>query len=168
MVTLEGIITAFEESLLFSVTVTFPAGAGLERTIGNDVLWPRPTLAFDGIVIDPNIETVTVAVVSARFGSELAWIVALPIASPLTGINRVVAFTGNDTTEGTVATFVSDEDRLMDKPAGAGLDKASVRLPEPPVPTVRVGGLKLIVPETATPWLSPSNPGEEAVTVTEP
>ena len=151
MKTDDGITTAFEESLVPSVTVTPPAGAGEESVTANAVLWPRPTLALDGIAIDPNIETVTAAVVSARFGSELAWIVAEPFASPLTGLNRVVAFAGNEIEEGTVATFVSEEVRLMDKPAGAGLDNASVRLPEPPVPTVKVGGLKLIVPETATP-----------------
>ena len=56
-------------SLLVSVTVTPPAGAGVVRVTANGTDWPTPTVAPAGSVIEPGLATVTLAVVSVIPGA---------------------------------------------------------------------------------------------------
>jgi hypothetical protein len=118
--------------------------------------------------MSPSKATLTVAVVSARFGSEFAWIDVVPIATPVTGTVTLVAFAWNVIEAGTVATPVLSELRAIVSPAGAGADRLSVRFPVPPTPTVRLETVKLSVAVTWTDLLSPSKPGADAVMVAVP
>jgi len=67
MKTLAGAIETFELSLLVRFTVTPPAGAPSERVTANVIVWPSPTVAFDGRLIVPTLATVTAAVVAASW-----------------------------------------------------------------------------------------------------
>jgi hypothetical protein len=97
-----------------------------------------------GSEIAPRTVTVTVAVVSARFGKELAWIVAVPAPTLVTGTLTLVALAGMVTVAGTVATFLLLELRLtVIPPAGAGDDRFSVRFCVATPLIVRVVGEKL-------------------------
>src|SRR5450755_2791110 len=112
--------------------------------------------------------TVTVAVVSARRGRALAWIVAVPVETPVTGTCTVVAPVANDTVAGTVAAAVLLELRLMIVPAGAGEDRVKVRLCGPAPLIERVGGVNVMVPLTCTGWLAEVNPVAVAETLLDP
>ena len=63
-VTLEVTVT-LEGSLLVKVTVTPPAGAGVERVTANGTDCPAPTVTLEANVIEPGLATVTFAVASA-------------------------------------------------------------------------------------------------------
>ena len=83
---------------------------------------------MDGKPIDPALTTVTLAVVSAMFGEELACTVAVPGATPVTATVALVALAAIVTVAGTVATPVLLELRLkVTPPVGAGADRFSVR-----------------------------------------
>ena len=67
-----GVIVTFVMSLLASVMVTPPDGAGADRVIGNATDWPGPTVILEGRTIVPGLTTLTLALVSAIIGNALA------------------------------------------------------------------------------------------------
>ena len=72
ILTVAGETVTFVVSLLLSVTVTPPAGAGAGKVIVNAVERFGPTVTLEGRTMVPALTTVTLAVVSAIFGSALA------------------------------------------------------------------------------------------------
>src|SRR5690242_15449616 len=85
-------------------------------------------LGIDGKLIDPVTCTVTLIVASAMFGRLLAWMTAVPEATPVTGTLVVVAPAPNWTEAGTVAAAGLLEYRLIvTPPAGAGAERARNR-----------------------------------------
>ena len=72
ILTVAGDTVTFVVSLLLSVTVTPPVGAGAGRLIVNAVERFGPTVTLEGRTMVPALTTVTLAVVSAIFGSALA------------------------------------------------------------------------------------------------
>jgi hypothetical protein len=128
MLTLAGEIITFVESLLLSVTVTPPVGAGVPRVTAKATDWVGPTVTLDGKEMVPGATMVMLAVVSGMFGEELAWIVAEPGTTPVTGAVMLEMPAGKATVDGTVATAVLLELKLIVTPAGgAGTDRFSVR-----------------------------------------
>lgn len=127
MLTVDGLTVTLDGSLLASASVTPPAGAGTDKDTGSAADWPTPSVPVAGKLIEPKIATVTVAAVSARFGSALAWMCACPAATLVTGTAAVVPFAAKVTVAGTVATEVLSELRVTVSPAGAGPDRESVR-----------------------------------------
>ena len=122
-------------SVLVSVTLTPPVGAGVPNVTGNDADWLGPTAIFAGKLIVPGGATVTVAVVSGTLGSALAWIVVEPPPTPVTVTFRLVTPAAKFTVEGTEATLGLSELRLTVRPpAGAGADRVramfNVAVPE--------------------------------------
>ena len=169
MRTVAGETVAFVVSVLVSVTVTPPAPAGPDKETAIGADWPGDNDRFDGSPIAPRTATVTVAVVSGRFGKELAWIVAVPAAMLVTGTLTLVEPPGMVTVAGTVATLVLLELRLTVTPLlGAGDDRVSVRFCVAIPLIVRVGGVKLSDAVTSTEPLSLANPGADAVIVADP
>jgi hypothetical protein len=169
MKTVNGETVAFVVSLLARVTVTppVPAGADKETAIGAD--WPGVNERLAGSEIEPRVVTVTVAVVSARFGKELAWIVAVPPATLVTGTLTVVEPARMVTIAGTVAALVLLELKLtVMPPLGAGDERVNVRFCVAIPLIVRVGGVKLSDAVTSTEPLSFANPGADAVIVADP
>ena len=116
-------------------------------------------------------ETVTLALAFPKPG-VLAAIVAEPAATPVTGTFTLVAPVVNVTVPGAVATPVLVELRLAVRPAGAGPDRFNVRFPVEPVVTVRLPGVKKLLPPlettTVTPAFALGIPAALAVIVTEP
>ena len=124
---------------------------------------------FVGRIMPPRIETVTDAVVSARLGSELAWIVAVPGTTPVTGTLTLLVFDAMVTVAGTVAKPVLSELRLtITPPDGAGDERFSVMFCTEPCVTIRLGWAKLRLPVTCTSLLSPVNPVDDALIVADP
>jgi hypothetical protein len=146
----DGEIDSFAVSLLVSVTTVPPAGAGADKVTGNGADSPSPTLAVPGRVMLPSTATETLAVASVRYGSELARIVVLPAATPLTGTVSVLVPAGNGSEAGTDAIPELSEVRFMVKLGGAGAERFSVRVPLPPAPMVRVLEAKLSAAVTRT------------------
>jgi hypothetical protein len=169
IVTLEGETVTFVLSLLLSVTVTPPAGAGVPSVIGNAADWLGPTETLAGRLIAPGGITVTLAVTSPTFGRELAWITVVPTATAVTWTTVLVAFAAKFAVAGTVATFVLLELRLMVKPpAGAGDESSNVSDCATPAVMVAVLEKKLSVAVTLTVLLSPFRPKADAVMVADP
>ena len=77
IVMLAGEIVTFEGSLLTN-KMTVSTGADADSVTAKGMDCPSPTVALDGSVMDPNVTTVTVAVMSTIFGRALAWIMAVP------------------------------------------------------------------------------------------
>src|SRR5579863_5448342 len=128
MVTLADEMVTFVMSLLLRFTVTPPVGAGVPKVTANGTDCVGPTVTFGGRLIVPGAITVTVAVVSAMFGDELACIVVVPGVTPVTGTGMLEMPDGNVTEAGTVATPGLLEVKLMFTPSGgAGTDRLSVR-----------------------------------------
>ena len=95
--------------------------------------------------------TVTVAVVSARLGRALAWIVADPAATPVTGTGTLLAPDAKVTVAGTVATLVLLELKLITVPPdGAGTDRFKVKFCVAVPVIVCISGEKASVPVTCT------------------
>ena len=95
---------------------------------------------------------------SAIFGALLAWIVAVPAPTAVTGTVVVFAPATKLTVAGTVATAVLLELRLMvTPPKGASADSVSVRFCVPPV-KVMLGGVKATVAVTCTDELAGVKP----------
>lgn len=127
MNTVIGATVTSEVLLLFKVTVT-PPGAAAGREMGNAAEWASPTETFEGTEIGPSVTTVIAAVVSTMLGNRLAWMLAVPIETPVTGTVALVDPAGKLTVDGTVAALVLSELRLMVNPlAGAAPDRLSVR-----------------------------------------
>jgi hypothetical protein len=150
-----GIVAPFKTTTLagtvtFEVSVTVKsAGAGADKVTVNGAESPRPTITVAGRLIVPGF-TVTLPVALGMFGA-LAVITAEPPATPVTGTFTVVAFAAKVTVEGTVATPVLLELRLMVKPPAGACppDKFNARFPVAPALIVR-GGPKPIVTVTCT------------------
>jgi len=120
-------VTVTLEGSAVKVTVTPPAGAGVDSVTGYGAETPSSTLSPVGIVIVPGVPIVTIAVAATMFG-PLARMTVEPAATPVTGTFSVVAPAANDTVAGTVATPVLSELRLTVRPpAGAGAGKVRVR-----------------------------------------
>jgi hypothetical protein len=155
-------------SELERVTVTPPAGAASGRVIGNGVDAPSPAVTPEGRPIGPAETTVTFAVVSAMNGVALAWMTAVPTATPVTGTLTVVAFAAKLTVAGTVRIVVSLELRWMVVAVGAAADSVSVRfLVFNPV-MLAVAGVNVAVAFTWTPATPAEYPGAPAVILTVP
>ena len=151
MNTLDTFRLTFDGSLLESERNTPPEGAGFAKVMGKFACWPGGTVRLTGRIMSP--ETVTLAVVSARFGSALAWIAVEPAERPVTGTFTVVAPAPKVAVAGTVAAAELLELRLtVTPPAGAGPDSVSVRFWMPD-PIVRTAGVKAIMPVTCAVWL---------------
>jgi len=152
------------EFATLNVTKIPPAGAGCAEVTGYATDVPGETMTLAGRKMSRVMVTVTAAVVSGRFGSELAWMVAVPLDTPVTGTWTLVAPAGTLTVDGTVATPVLLELRLMvTPPNGACPDKVRVRFCDEVPFTVNIGGLKANVPVTCTVVLPGVNPAPEAV-----
>ena len=67
---------------------------------------------MDGKFTAPGTATVTLAVVSGMFGSQLAWIVVVPAETPVTVTPTLVSFAGKVTVAGTEATAGLSDERL--------------------------------------------------------
>jgi hypothetical protein len=99
----------------------------------------------------PGATTVTLAVVSGIFGRELAWIVAAPGATPVTGTVAVVPPAAMFAVAGTVAAAVLLELKLMvTPPAGAGADRVRVRFCEEVPVMLMLVGVNAAVAATVT------------------
>jgi hypothetical protein len=168
IVTVAGETVSVELSLLVIVTVVPPAGAGVDKVTGKAMVWLSWTTRFDGRLMDPRAATETVAVTSARFGSDFAWIVAAPCEIAVTWTFTLVAFAGNETVDGTLATAGLSELNVIVSPAGAGAERVRVRVAVPPVPTVMLFGEKFRVAVTFTAPVAPTKPGADAVMLADP
>lgn len=115
--------------------------------------------------------TVTVAVTSGMF-VPLAWIVAVPGATPVTTMFTVVNELPSGkkfTLDCSVATAVLLDDKFTDRPsAGAAADKARGRMPVAFWAIVKVVCLKVTVAFTWTDCLALVKPVAEAVISAEP
>lgn len=170
IVTIAGEIATFDVSLLFNVTVTPPAGAAGPMVTAKGADCPNGTLRPEGRPIVPEPITVTVAVVSPKAGSELAWITAEPGLAPVTGTEALELKGATNTVAGTVATPGLLELRLkVTPPAGAGEERVSERFCVPPVPVMtRFDGERVEALPTSTTSLSPVKPEATAVITDEP
>jgi hypothetical protein len=154
MMMFTGDTVTFVGSLEVSAMNTPPLGAGLAKTTVTVWNWPGPSVTLGGIKL-MSLRTVTKAVVSAMFGGALAWIVAVPTATPVTGTETLLAFAGMVTVAGTVAAPALLELRVTVRPpAGAVPDKFSVRFCVVAPLMVRLVGEKLSVAVTVTVWLA--------------
>lgn len=159
----------FVASLLMKLTVTPPAGAAADKVTASDVDPPKlidalPTLTDCGDV------TVTVAVVSVMFGRALAWIVAVPAETPVTGTFTVVTLAGKVTVAGTVATPGVSELKLIVMGAFCAADRVRERFCVASGASDRVFGKKamLTLGVTCTGRLPDNKPLAVAVMVAEP
>jgi hypothetical protein len=145
-----AVTVTFEVSLLISVTVKPPAGAGVDRVTGNARVWPSSSVVVAGTLIAPPLgRTVTMAV-------ALVMPVALAVintgtpatvaAIPVTVTVAVVAPAAKVTLGGTVALVVSLETRLTAKPptGACPFDRVRVRFPILPALIVKLAGTKLM------------------------
>jgi hypothetical protein len=164
-----GDIVSFAASLLTSVTVTPPGGAGVPNVIGNGAVCPSPTVAFDGRPMAPGNVTVTLAVALATPTSpEVAVIVAVPTPLAVTGTFMLVTLAGIVIDAGTVATPELLELRLTVKPpAGATAERLREMFWVPVPVIVRLGGKNPSVAVTCTNWLVEAKPVADAVIVAE-
>lgn len=150
--TLVGDTLTLEGSLLESVNVTPPAGAGEDKVTGNGTDWPSPAFTFDGRLTVPKTSTVIFALAPAMLGALVAAVtVAEPTPMPVTGTVMLVVFCGMTTLAGTVAMSGLFEFKVTAKPpAGAGDERVKVRFCEPLAPTVKAPGEKRRVAVTWT------------------
>src|SRR5271165_2596002 len=147
--TLAGEIVSDEGTLLLSAIVTPPVGAGVDKLTGNTVVKFCPTTAKAGRTTAGGVTTVTLAVVSAIAGSELAWIAVVPSETPVTATLALTAFAPIVTVAGTAATPVLLDVKLnVTPPAGAGDDRTKVRNCVEVPGTVSDGGENTAVPVT--------------------
>lgn len=165
--TLPDTSVTFDVSLLDNETVTPPAGAGVPRVRISEVCWPGATDSVAGR--DMELCTVTLAVVSARYGDLLAWITVLPDETIVNGTATVVEPCGIVTVEGTVPTLGLLEDKLMAKPPdGACPDRVKVRFCVPLPENDTVGGVKARVAVTGTIALPEEYPAAVALMFADP
>lgn len=167
IVTVDGETVTFVTSLLPKVTVVF-VGACPVRLTGKVTGKLRGALVLRGTTTAPRVTTETAAVVSARFGRELAWSVVEPVATPVTGTFTLMALVGKLTVAGTLATDGLSELRLTTRPAGAGDDRLRVRFFVSFLAMVKDCGEKLSPEVTVTVSLAPMKPGDDAVIVADP
>ena len=108
IVTFAGDTVTFEESLLANETVTPFEAAGEGSVTGNGTERPRPIVTLDGRMIGAELTTDTFAILSGA-PAALAWTVANPGATPVTGTITLVVNAAKLTLAGTVAIVVSLE-----------------------------------------------------------
>ena len=168
-----GVTAAFEVSLLFSMTVTPPAGAGAGKIIARATDCPNVTVVLGGRRIAADDVMVTPAV-ALGIPVALAVIVAEPAATPVTGTATLVVFAPKLTVGAALATPALLELRLIvNPPDGAGPDRISVRFCVAVPVIVRLAGEKLMVvvpgavPEV-TCTLAGGNPLADAVMIADP
>jgi hypothetical protein len=159
----------FVASLLMKLTVTPPAGAGADRVTASDVDPPKLIAALLTLTDCVGV-TVTVAVVSVMFGRALAWIVAVPAETPVTGTVTLVVFAGKVTVAGTVATPGVSELKLIVMGALWADDRVRERVCVVSAVSDRVFGKKamLTLGVTCTGRLPDNKPLAIAVMVAEP
>ena len=151
MLTVVGEKVSLERSLLASVTVTPPAGAGVPKVTGKSTEVLRPTFKFTGSVMSPGAVTVTPAVALAILGVlVLAVIVADPCPTAVTGTVALFWLAGMVTDTGTVATVLLEELRVNVTLEGAITESVRERFCTPVPAIVRLGGKKVAVPVTFT------------------
>src|SRR5262245_42364808 len=137
-----------DESLLDRVTNAPPGGAGTASVIGKGTDSPRGTLTLGSTM---PLCTVMFAVVSAIFGSALAWMTVVPSLTPATGTVTVLEPLAKVAVPPTVATVGLLELRLtMSPPAGAGPERFNVRFVVPPGATFADVGENAMVAVTCT------------------
>src|SRR5215467_8746282 len=111
------VIVTLDVSLLESVTVTPPGGAGVPKLIGNAAVCPNPNVGLAGRLMAPGDVTVTLAVALATFASpEVAVIVAVPTPIAVNSTLMLLRFAGIVTESGTVTTPVLLEVRFTTIP----------------------------------------------------
>ena len=156
IVTVAGEMLTLFESLLASVTVTPPAGAGPGSVTWNAADWPKATLTFEGSRMAPLFCTVTAAVAFETFGETvLAVIVVVPAETPVTGKIAVVAPAAMVAVAGIViipAVLLAKV--IATPPAGAGADSVKVRFCGVAPIRVRLAGEKVSEAPTVTLWLA--------------
>ena len=151
MSTVPGEMDNLVVSLLASVTVTPPAGAGVPKVTGKSTEVLRPTFKFTGSVMTPGAVTVTPAVALAILGVVvLAVIVVEPGPTAVTGTVTLFWLAGIVTDKGTVATLLLEELRVNVTLEGAITESVRERFCTPVPAIVRLGGKKLAVPVTFT------------------
>lgn len=149
--TFDRLTVTFDTSLLTKLTKR-NVGAGCAKLTLKAVDSPTPTTTPEATMMSAVGLTVTFAVVFGRLAGalELAVIVVAPTDTPVTGTVALAAPAAKVTLAGTEAAPVLLEARLMVSPAGAGAERFSVRFCVDVPTTVRVDGVKLIVPFTCT------------------
>ena len=166
-----GDMVTFEVSSLVRLMKAPPAGAPVAKLTGKSTVSPGASVTLAGKIIGDELRTVTLALAEPKPG-VLAAIVAAPAPTPVTGTFTLVAPAANVALAGTVAAPVLFELRLAVKPAGAGPDRFSVRLPIEPALTVRLPGEKKLLPApaitTVTPAIAFGIPAALAVSVADP
>jgi hypothetical protein len=128
--------------------------AGFTKLIGNETVFPGVTAMLEGTLMLTVYVSVTLAVAVVTL-ALLAWMVAVPAATPVTDTVVVVWPAAMVTVlEATVAAAVLVDDTLkVIPPAGAGPERVNVR-GSVAVPGIeRVDGERLIVAATCTDWL---------------
>lgn len=150
-----GEIVNIEVSLLVSVTVTPPGGAGAGSVTCMAVDWPSPTVTPEGSDRLPGELTVAVAVALVTFGvAVLAVIVVVPRAAPVTETFAVVVPAAIVVVPAIVTTPAGLAASVTFRPpAGAGADKVRVSVLVSVPVRLRVCGEKLNEPVTVTCWL---------------
>lgn len=116
-----------------------------------DCVPPPLMVMVDGVAM----ATVMLEVVGAILAPlALAVIVVAPVPAPVTGTVTLVAPVAKLMEAGIVTIPVGLELKVMTRPAGAGVERLSVRLVVA-VPTMfALAGLKLMVAVTLTGWLA--------------
>src|SRR5206468_4052246 len=89
METWAGAIVTLVVSVLASVTVTPPVGAGVPSVMANGADWLGARTVFAGRPMLPVPTTVTPAVITGMNGVAPAWMVAVPAPTTVTGMTSV-------------------------------------------------------------------------------
>src|SRR6266498_4168977 len=128
MKTLVGVMMIVVASLLASVTVTPPGGAGAPKVIGNWAIVPSAKLRPACRPIAADVTTVMFAVVSGSAVPELAWITVAPGPVLVTGTLKLVEPATIVRLGGTPATAgLLELNVTFNPPAGAGVAIVSNR-----------------------------------------
>ena len=168
IMTLAGETLTFVASLLVSVTVTPPVGAGVGNVTWKAADCPRATLTLAGSEMAPEAWTVTLAV-ALGMSCALAVIVVEPALTPCTATVAVVAFAAIDAVAGTFTMPPGLALRLtVSPPAGAGPDRVTVKFLDSVPVSVRLAGVKLSEAVVCTVRVAVPYPGAEAVMLAEP
>jgi hypothetical protein len=131
MNTLEETRLTLDVSLLARLTVTPPDGAGMPNVTENGTCCPGGNVTLDAREIEPCIVTLVVA--SGMFGRLLAWSVAEPGPTAVTGTETLLKPALMVTDAGTVTAPVFEELRAMVMGDGATAERFSVRFCVPSI-----------------------------------
>ena len=118
-----GVTVTMLVSLLLRFTVRAES-AGEEREIVSVPPEPMESVALEGTTTFPVVPTFTVAVASGMNGLALAWMIAVPIDTEVTGTLTLVADAAKVAVLGTVATLGLAELKFTINPVdGAGAER---------------------------------------------